>query len=110
MYFLFSFLVVQSQKKDSVLLTCQLSDTSEVTDYEWVHVTYDLNGTKSVGPVQKGKTLSIKATEENRGEWACHFYRKDGILGNVTYHVQLMSKFSCVRLMSSVQISHCAFF
>lgn len=76
-------------------LTCQLTDSSEVTDYEWVHVVYDLNGTQSVGSIQKGKTLSIsKVSEENMGEWTCLFYGKEGILGNVTYHIQLMSKFS----------------
>ncbi|XP_039973495.1 hemicentin-2-like isoform X2 [Xiphias gladius] len=83
---------VPSKKKGSVTLTCQLSDASEVTDYEWVHVTYDLNGTQSVGFIQKGKTLSIsQGSEENQGEWACRFSGKEGILGNVTYHVQLMS-------------------
>uniref|UniRef100_A0A3B4UBS9 Lymphocyte activating 3 n=1 Tax=Seriola dumerili TaxID=41447 RepID=A0A3B4UBS9_SERDU len=86
---------VLSKKKDSVTLTCQLSDMSEVTDYEWVHVTYDINGTQSVGSIQKGKTLSIsQVSEENWGEWVCRFSSKDGILGNVTYHAQLMSKFS----------------
>ncbi|XP_056236256.1 lymphocyte activation gene 3 protein-like [Seriola aureovittata] len=83
---------VLSKKKDSVTLTCQLSDTSEVTDYEWVHVTYDINGTQSVESIQKGKTLSIsQVSEENWGEWVCRFTSKDGILGNVTYHAQLMS-------------------
>ncbi|XP_074509446.1 lymphocyte activation gene 3 protein [Sebastes fasciatus] len=81
-----------SKNPGFVTLTCQLSDTSEVTDYEWVHVVYDLNGTQSVGSIQEGKTLSIsKVSEENRGEWECRFYGKDGILGNVTYHIQLMS-------------------
>ncbi|GLD63785.1 lymphocyte activation gene 3 protein [Lates japonicus] len=61
-----------SKKKDSVTLTCQLSDASEVTDYEWVHVTYDINDTQSVGSIQKGKTLNIdQVSEENWGEWTC---------------------------------------
>ncbi|XP_071324675.1 lymphocyte activation gene 3 protein-like [Trachinotus anak] len=86
---------VSSKKKDSVTLTCQLSDASEVTDYEWVYVTYDINGTQSVRPIQKGKTLSIsQVSEENWGEWVCLFSSKDGMLGNVTYHVQLMSGLS----------------
>ncbi|KAM7383294.1 hypothetical protein PAMP_002960 [Pampus punctatissimus] len=84
-----------SKKKASVTLTCNLTDESEVTDYEWVHMTYDLNGTQSVGSIQKGKTLSIsKVSDENWGEWTCHFYGKEGILGNVTYHLQLMSGLS----------------
>lgn len=83
-----------SKKSNSVTLTCQLTDTSEVTYYEWVHVAYDLNGTQSFGPTQRGKTLSInKVSEENGGEWACRFYGKEGILGNVTYNLQVMSKF-----------------
>lgn len=83
-----------SKKRGSITLTCQLSDTSEVTDYEWVHVVYDHNNTQSVGSIQKGKFLRIsKVSEENRGEWACRFYGEEGILGNVTHHIQLMSKF-----------------
>lgn len=83
---------IQSKKRGSITLNCNLSDTSEVTDYEWVHVTYDLNGTQSEGPIHKGKTLNIHgASEENRGEWTCRFHGKDGILGNVTYSVQMMS-------------------
>lgn len=81
-----------SKNTGSGTLTCTLSDTSEVTNYEWVQVVYDLNGTQSVGSIQKGKTLSIsKVSEENQGEWACRFYGKHGILGNVTYHIQQMS-------------------
>lgn len=84
---------ITSKKKGSMALTCKLTDTSEVTDYEWVHVVYDNNGTQSFESIQKGKTLSIsKVSEENRGEWTCRFSGKEGILGNVTYQVQLMSK------------------
>ncbi|XP_035528536.1 lymphocyte activation gene 3 protein-like [Morone saxatilis] len=86
---------IPSKKKDSLMLTCQLSDTSEVTNYEWVHVAYDLNGTRSEGSILNGKTLSIsKVSEENRGEWACRFYGKEGLLGNVTYQVHLMGGLS----------------
>ncbi|KAM9852081.1 lymphocyte activation gene 3 protein [Aulostomus maculatus] len=83
--------------KNSKLLTliCKLSDSSEVTNYEWVHVTYDLNGTKSFGSIQKGNTLRInKGSAENAGEWACRFYDKKELLGNVTYHVPLMGRLS----------------
>ncbi|KAF3692070.1 Lymphocyte activation gene 3 protein [Channa argus] len=84
-----------SKKQGSVTLKCQLSDTSDITDYEWLRVTYDLNGTKSVESIQKGKTLTISGvSEENQGEWLCLFYGKEGILGNVTHHVQLMSGLS----------------
>ncbi|XP_041797922.1 lymphocyte activation gene 3 protein-like [Chelmon rostratus] len=81
-----------SKKGGSVTLTCQLTDTSEVTKYEWVH---DLNGTQSAGSIQNGKTISVNTvSEENRGEWTCRFYGKDGILGNVTAHIHLMSALS----------------
>ncbi|KAE8288958.1 hypothetical protein D5F01_LYC12836 [Larimichthys crocea] len=86
---------ITSKKKGSMALICKLTDTSEVTDYEWVHVVYDNNGTQSFESIQKGKTLSIsKVSEENRGEWTCRFSGKEGILGNVTYQVQLMSGLS----------------
>ncbi|XP_033495786.1 lymphocyte activation gene 3 protein [Epinephelus lanceolatus] len=84
-----------SKKTDSMTLTCQLTDSSEVTDYEWVHMVYDLNGTQSVGSTQKEKTLSISQdSKENQGEWTCVFYGKGGILGNVTHHIHLMSGLS----------------
>ncbi|XP_030248380.1 lymphocyte activation gene 3 protein [Sparus aurata] len=84
-----------SKKRDSLTLTCQLTDTSEVVDYEWVHVVYDVNGTQSVESIQKGKTLSLdKVSEENQGEWTCRFYGEEGILGNVTHHVHLMGGLS----------------
>ncbi|KAL6109297.1 lag3 [Pungitius sinensis] len=93
-----------SQNTGSVTLTCQLTDTVEVTKYEWVHVIYDLNGSRSVGPILEGKSLSISTTDEgNRGEWACRFYGKDGLLGNVTHHVQQMSGLSGEK---PVSVSH----
>ncbi|XP_028280255.1 lymphocyte activation gene 3 protein [Parambassis ranga] len=87
--------IVPSKKRDSVVLTCQLSDTSGVTKYDWVQVTYDLNGTESAVLVQEGMTLSIsKVSEQSRGEWMCRFYGKQGILGNVTYQVHSMAGLS----------------
>uniref|UniRef100_A0A667X4L4 Ig-like domain-containing protein n=1 Tax=Myripristis murdjan TaxID=586833 RepID=A0A667X4L4_9TELE len=83
---------ISSKKKATVTLTCLLSDESEVTDYKWVHVTHDFNGSQSERSVQTGKVLKIdKMAEENSGEWACRFYGEKGILGNVTYHIPLMS-------------------
>ncbi|KAM6910440.1 lymphocyte activation gene 3 protein [Xenentodon cancila] len=83
--------IVESKKKGSVMLTCQLTDASQVTGYEWVRVTYDVNGTKSVGPVLKGQTVML---EENWQEWTCRFYGREGLLGNVTYQVHLMGALS----------------
>lgn len=84
------------------MLTCQLSDTSEVTDYEWVRVTYDPNGTQSFETIQKGNKLSISVSEEIQGEWTCRFYGRGGILGNVTHHIQLMSKLSLSMLYENM--------
>ncbi|KAM8871158.1 lymphocyte activation gene 3 protein [Spinachia spinachia] len=86
---------IPSQNAGSVLLTCHLTDTSGVTSYEWVRVLYDLNGSRSVGPILRGKSLSISTmSERNQGEWVCRFYGSDGLLGNVTYHIQQMSGLS----------------
>ncbi|KAG9344942.1 hypothetical protein JZ751_009482 [Albula glossodonta] len=54
-----------------VTLTCDVSNDTGVTGYEWVRVTYNLNGTQTVNEKQKSKTLKIqKMTEEFSGEWA----------------------------------------
>lgn len=94
---LFALPVVSSiaqKTKHPVTLTCQLTDESEVTDYEWVHVVYNHNNTPSAEFIQKGKTLTINtASEKNQGEWVCRFYGGEGILGNVTYHLQQLSEY-----------------
>ncbi|KAJ8289893.1 hypothetical protein GJAV_G00006490 [Gymnothorax javanicus] len=75
-----------------VTLTCDLSNTTGVTQYEWVQMTYDSNGTQTITPKHQTKTLMIpKMTEGHAGEWACRYHGKQGILGNVTYHLQVMS-------------------
>ncbi|KAL0985111.1 hypothetical protein UPYG_G00153030 [Umbra pygmaea] len=79
-------------QKTPATLTCHLSNTSEVTDYEWVQVNSDPNNTQSVSSFQKGRVLKInKETDRNSGQWVCRFYGKQGVLGNVTYHIPLMS-------------------
>lgn len=85
----------RAKKGDSVTLTCHLSDTSQVTGYEWVRVVYDNNEIQSVGSIQKGKSLRVSNGSE--GEWTCRFYGKEGILGNVTHHVLQMSKFFALK-------------
>lgn len=73
-------------------MTCQLTDTSEVTRYEWVHQDFDHSGNQSVTSTHTGKELTIDNTAaENQGEWTCHFYGRQGILGNVTHHIAVMS-------------------
>lgn len=86
---------ISSDKRGSMTLKCQLTDTSDVTDYEWVHVAYDNEGTRSFGTILKGKLLRLnKMSEEKQGEWTCRFYGKQGVLGNVTDHIPLTSEFS----------------
>nr|XP_057910106.1 lymphocyte activation gene 3 protein-like [Doryrhamphus excisus] len=71
-----------------VTLTCQLTDTSEVMRYEWVHVTYDPSGTRLVKSIQEGKTLYMgKVNVEDVGEWVCRFHGKERLLGNVTHRI-----------------------
>lgn len=75
-------------------MTCRLTDASEVTHYEWVHQGYDQSGNQSAASTREGKELTIATVSgEHRGEWTCRFYGKQGILGNVTYHVPLMGTF-----------------
>ncbi|XP_067094341.1 lymphocyte activation gene 3 protein-like [Osmerus mordax] len=92
-----------TSRRAPVTLTCHLSDASEVTDYSWVQLTPVLNGTQSAIPFpSNGKVLNIGAvTEKTAGEWACLFYGKQGMLGNVTYDLQLMSGLSGVEETSS---------
>lgn len=88
---LFSFSVVQATRKGFVMLTCQLTDISQDIEYEWVPAKYNLNGPLSVGQIQKGQTFVM---EEKWDEVTCRYYGNQGLLGNVTFHNQVMSKFS----------------
>ncbi|XP_077384285.1 roundabout homolog 2 isoform X2 [Festucalex cinctus] len=74
----------------TIALTCQLTDTSEVTRYQWVRVTYDLNGMREVESIRDGKSIHVsEASREDGGEWVCRFYGARGLLGNVTQNVTL---------------------
>lgn len=88
-------------------LTCRLTDTSEVTEYEWVHVTYDLNGIWSIVSKQEGETVTInRMSEASQGEWMCRFYGKEGILGNGSYHIHRMSRFFLLSLFLLFRIDN----
>ncbi|XP_008290908.1 lymphocyte activation gene 3 protein isoform X2 [Stegastes partitus] len=82
--------IVQTKEKGSVTLSCHLSDTSEVTEYDWLQVTFDPNGTESARSVLKGKTVRM-SQESEQNQWTCRFYGKEGILGNITHRAQLMA-------------------
>lgn len=90
-----------ANKADSVTMTCQLSDSSEVTHYEWVHRDA---GNQSVTSIHPGKELTVdQRSGENQGEWTCLFYGTQGVLGNVTHHLTMMSTLLFVITWFSVQ-------
>lgn len=72
-------------------LTCRLSDTSEVTGYDWVREVHSDGAVQSAGVVQRGKFLTVSNMSE--AAWTCRYYGKEGILGNVTHNAPQMSKF-----------------
>lgn len=81
-----------ANKAGSVTMTCQVTDTREVTRYEWVHKDVDHSGNLSVASIHKGKEVTVtKLSGDDKGEWTCRFYGKQGILGNVTHHMPVMS-------------------
>ncbi|XP_061092286.1 hemicentin-1-like [Conger conger] len=81
-----------------VSLTCELSNGTGVTGYEWLQITYDANGTRTETPKCQTKTLRIpKMTEQHTGEWVCRYRGEQGILGNVTYSFQVMSHLEAER-------------
>lgn len=84
----------------SVTMTCHLTDTSEVTRYEWLHQDFDHSGNLSVVSIHKGKELTVTKMS---GEWTCRFYGKQGILGNVTHHIAVMSTFLIVIAHKKLQ-------
>ncbi|RXN33386.1 lymphocyte activation gene 3 protein-like [Labeo rohita] len=74
-----------------VTLTCNLSNSDQITSYEWLRVTYGPNDTQTVTSVQKTKSFRIQeSTEKNAGEWVCRYYRNEELLGNATYHLLVM--------------------
>ncbi|KAF4088206.1 hypothetical protein AMELA_G00079720 [Ameiurus melas] len=84
--------VVSSYRNGKTTLTCRISNPTQVTSYEWIHVEYGVNDTQTFTSVQKStsKVLSIPK-EKQLGEWMCRFYNQQQLLGNATYHLQMMS-------------------
>lgn len=99
-FFPSGFCVVVSSSASSgngpVTLTCHLSNSNQITSYEWLRVTYGPNDTQtvtSVTSVQKTNSFRIqKVTERDAGEWVCRYYGKQGVLGNVTYELHIMGR------------------
>uniref|UniRef100_A0A4W4H880 Ig-like domain-containing protein n=1 Tax=Electrophorus electricus TaxID=8005 RepID=A0A4W4H880_ELEEL len=86
--------VSQSSRSDNVVLTCDLSNASQVTDYEWLRSTYDINATQTLTSVQKSRSNSLtilNAEVKDQEGWVCRYYEQQRLLGNVTFHMQMMS-------------------
>lgn len=80
-----------SSSSGPVTLTCHLSNSSQITSYEWLRVTYGPNNTQTVTSVRKTKSYRIQeVTEKDAGEWMCRYYGEQGVLGNVTYQIHVM--------------------
>ncbi|MCJ8728632.1 hypothetical protein PDJAM_G00006630 [Pangasius djambal] len=83
---------LSSYRNGKMTLTCRVSNTSQVTSYEWIHVEYGVNDTRTFTSVQKSTSKVLSVPKEKRlGEWVCRFFNQQQLLGNVTYHLQMMS-------------------
>ncbi|XP_066539525.1 T-cell surface glycoprotein CD4-like [Hoplias malabaricus] len=86
--------VLSSSRSGRLVLTCELSNTTDVTHYEWLRLDYGENATETLTPVQKStsKVLDIRKSEvKDLSGWVCRFYAQQRLLGNVTYHQSIMS-------------------
>ncbi|XP_036440379.1 limbic system-associated membrane protein-like [Colossoma macropomum] len=86
--------VQRSSRSGQMTLTCDLSDTNQVTQYEWLRLDNSENATHTLTPLQKStsKVFTIpKGETNNLGGWMCRFYNQQRLLGNVTYHQEMMS-------------------
>ncbi|KAI5618179.1 B-cell receptor CD22-like, partial [Silurus asotus] len=84
--------VLSSYRNGKTFLTCHLSSTKQVTNYEWIYVEYGVNDLRTFTSVQNStsKLLSVPKERHIR-EWVCRFYNQQQLLGNVTYHLPMMS-------------------
>ncbi|KAM9489272.1 lymphocyte activation gene 3 protein [Clarias gariepinus] len=86
--------ILTSKRNGNTVLTCRISNTSQVTGYEWIYVEYGENYTQTFTSVQKSTSNVLKVPKDKHlglGEWMCSFYNQNQLLGNVTYHLQMMS-------------------
>ncbi|KAI4877345.1 hypothetical protein NFI96_017323, partial [Prochilodus magdalenae] len=85
--------ILSSSRSGQMTLNCNLSDASQVTQYEWLRLDYGENATYTLTPVKStSKVFTIPKSEANGlGGWVCRFYEQQRLLGNVTYHQQMMS-------------------
>uniref|UniRef100_W5LI26 Neural cell adhesion molecule L1.1-like n=1 Tax=Astyanax mexicanus TaxID=7994 RepID=W5LI26_ASTMX len=86
--------ILSSSISEQLSLSCELSNSSRVTHYEWLRLDYGENETQTLSTVQNSpsKVLKIpKGEERHRGGWVCRFYEHQTLLGNATYHQPMMS-------------------
>ncbi|XP_076844626.1 uncharacterized protein lag3 isoform X2 [Brachyhypopomus gauderio] len=85
---------VQVSQSDGVKFVCELSNASQVTHYEWLSSKYDGNATQTLSSVRKTELNSLTATfaeMKDLGELVCRYYEQQRLLGNITFHMQIMS-------------------
>lgn len=87
----FSVLKTSGTGNGGSMLTCHVSNTTGISNYEWVAVTDDTNNTQKVTPFHWEKTLKIEEMTGN-SRYLCRYFGEKGILGNATYHASFMSK------------------
>ncbi|KAF5907718.1 lymphocyte activation 3 protein-like, partial [Clarias magur] len=86
--------ILTSKRNGNTVLTCRISSPSQITGYEWIYVEYGKNDTQTFTSVQKSTSNVLKVPKDKHqrlGEWMCCFYNQNQLLGNVTYHLQMMS-------------------
>ncbi|XP_017555813.1 lymphocyte activation gene 3 protein [Pygocentrus nattereri] len=86
--------VKRLSRSGQMTLTCDISDTNQVTQYEWLRLDSGENATHTLTPLQKSKSKAFtipKGEANNLGGWVCRFYSQQRLLGNVTYHQEMMS-------------------
>ncbi|XP_062847639.1 lymphocyte activation gene 3 protein-like [Trichomycterus rosablanca] len=87
-------LVRSSYKNDRLTLSCLISSADLVTEYEWIYLSYGVNDTQTMTPVQRSTSnvlIISRADEKPPGAWVCRYYNEKQLLGNVTHPLQMMS-------------------
>ncbi|TRY94281.1 hypothetical protein DNTS_030369 [Danionella cerebrum] len=75
----------------AVTLFCYISSPGLITAYEWLRETRGPNDTRTLSIIQKSSSSRIQISERDIGEWICRFYDHEGLLGNASYHLDMMS-------------------
>ncbi|XP_072535265.1 uncharacterized protein [Salminus brasiliensis] len=96
--------VLSSSRSGQLTMTCELSNSSRVTHYEWLRLDYGENDTQTLITVQTStsKVLNIpKGDEKHLSGWVCRFYEHQRLLGNATYHQPMISRLEEQKMSGS---------